>query len=193
VDLVICWQDTWPDCPTEVLALEPLTRPGALPSHQRPSPGPRAAAVRRAPERPGLGDYLAPRTPRTRQLFQRLDQAIRALSPDILVRVTLGHRHVGGVGYASPKRVFVYANFQNRHGLYLEVFTRGQTWQGVRPLLAARWGALSVHTTEDLARASAIAKSSYGAIRWAIAHGEPTGMRGGRRRGRPRRGSSRRR
>jgi hypothetical protein len=177
VDLVIFWRDDWPDCPVGVLPLEPLTRPGALGPRRRPSPAPRPAAVPRAHELPGLGDALAARTPLTRQLFHRLDQAIRTLSPDILVKVTRGHRHQGGLSYASPERVFIYVKFQIRHGLSLDVFTRDQAWPGVTPLAAQRWGALRVRTEDELVRAMEVAKRSYGAIKAAIARGERTGMR----------------
>jgi hypothetical protein len=142
----------------------------------------RLAAVPRAPELPGLGDYLAPRTPLTRQLFHRLDQAIRALSPDILAKVTRGQRHQGGVSYASPELVFIYVKFQIRHGLSLDVFTRDQAWPGVAPRAAHRWGALRVRTKDELVRAMEVAKRSYGAIKAAIAQGEPTGMHGVRQR-----------
>jgi hypothetical protein len=129
--------------------------------------------------------------PPTRQLFQRLDQAIRALSPEIWVKVTRGQRHQGGVAYYAPERVFVFVKFQIRQGLRLEVFTRDQVWPGVMPMSAPRWGALRLRREAELDLAIDVAKRSYDAMRVAIARGEPTGMHGVRRRAQNRPGRSR--
>jgi hypothetical protein len=197
IDLVICYVDDWGDCPVEVLPLKPrttteaLSRPEASSVLQTSLPEPERDMLSAIAEPVDLDTYLARRSAATRYLFQRLHQAIRALSPEIRMTVTRGQREQGGMSYACPEHVFLFVTFQKQHGLGVAAFTRGQTWPGVKPLSAPRWGSLRVRREDELARAIEIAKQSYGAIRAAIARGEPTGMRGDRG-GSPRRGGGRR-
>jgi hypothetical protein len=180
VDLVICYVDDGADCPVEVLPLKPRTQAepsGSLRTSQATLQAEVASAIA---EPPDLDSYLIERSAATRHLFQRLDQGVRALSPEICRTVTRGQRDQGGVTYASPERVFAFVNLQKRHGLGVQVFTRGQVWPGVRRLSDGRWGSLRVRTEGELGRAIEIAKQSYDVIKAAIAQGELTGMHGTR-------------
>jgi hypothetical protein len=197
IDLVICYIDDGVDCPVEVLPLKPRTttevsaRPEASRVLPTSLPEPEAEVLSAIAEPVDLDTYLARRSAATRYLFQRLHQAIRALSPEIRMTVIRGQRDQGGMSYASPERVFLFVTFQKQHGLGVMAFTRRQTWPQVKPLSAPLWGSLRVRTEGELARAIEVAKQSYGAIKAAIARGEPTGMRGDRG-GSPRRGGGRR-
>jgi hypothetical protein len=191
IDLVICYVDDWGDCPVDVRPLKPHTKTEVSGALQTSLSEPEGEVLSAITEPTDLDTHLARRSAATRHLFRRFNQAIRALSPEIRMTVTHGQRDQGGVSYASPERVFLFVNFQKQHGLSVAAFTRGQTWPSVRPLSAHLWGSLRIRTEGELARAIEVARQSYGAIKAAIAHREPTGMRGARG-GSPRRGGGRR-
>jgi len=125
IDLVICYVNDGVDFLVEVLPLKPRTRTEASGALQTSLTEPEVDVASAIAEPTALDTYLARRSAATRYPFQRLHQAIRALSPEIRMTVTRGQRAQGGMSYASPERVFLFVMFQEHHGLGVEAFTRG--------------------------------------------------------------------
>jgi hypothetical protein len=123
---------------TEVRAVSPSIRmpanATAAPSHDGTNG---VSAHTDAPLR--LEEYLARQSDCTRRLFRALDHGIRTLASDITAKVMCGRRSVGGMSYYTPERQFFCADFlRTGDGLTLSIFTGGQRWEGLNPLVGCR-------------------------------------------------------
>jgi len=82
------------------------------------------------------------------------------------------------ITYYSPERVFIYLHLQ-KQGLKLELFTSGESIEGVKNLEykrgGAKWGVLYITDTAQLEKTIPAIKRSYGLIKDAIRNNEPTG------------------
>jgi hypothetical protein len=148
-NLVVCWEHDWPDCPLEVIELRTIWLDAA-------------GVPPRADERQRLGGYLMRQPEHMQRVFRRLDQGIRELASDIMIKVTKGRKAAGGVSYYTPGRRFCVIDFlRTGRALTFSVFTRGQRWEGVKRSLSAPWGFFTVCTEADLPQALALAKGAY--------------------------------
>jgi hypothetical protein len=180
-NLILCWEDDWPDCPLEVIELRTTIHELTLAQALAPIPGqlPHTSADRttvpRVTDLQDLKSTLARQPSHTQYLFRTLDQRIRTLSPTIAAKATRGRYHAGGVSYYATERVFLGINFlKTGHGLALTMFTRGQPIEGVKASSSSLWGYFAVRTEVHLPRAVAIVKSAYEAMQLALQHLEAT-------------------
>jgi hypothetical protein len=166
-DVIICWENTWPDCPIEVIELKDIIK--SLPNKPVERPDARKGAGEDS-----LDNQLAAYPQKIRSLFEVLDKGIKSISDEIWYKVKAS----GGVTYYSPIRVFIDLYLQ-KQGLRLNLFTRGQKLDNVQSLenLAggAKWGAIYLKDENDLEKVLIAAKTSFKLMNEAIKHNEPTG------------------
>ncbi|MFC2164010.1 hypothetical protein ACFLT2_03310 [Acidobacteriota bacterium] len=166
-DLIVCWEHDWPECPLEVIELKetiktlpdkPIKRPDILTEEGRPT----------------LEDHLSKYPDKIRKLFNQFDEKVKAISEEIWHKVTTEP----GVTYYSPKRVFIYLNFQ-KQAIRLFIFTRGEKLKGVESFEhqkgGDKWGRIYIRDNRDLNDVLLIVKRSYELIIEAIKNNEPTG------------------
>jgi hypothetical protein len=148
-NLILCWDDDWPDRPIEVIELRTIIHELTLAQALAPIPGQLPylsadrTAVPRVTDLQDLKHILARQPSHTQSLFRTLDQRIRTLSDVIKAKATRGRYDAGGVSYYAPERVFLCIDFHKTgHGLTLTMFTRGQPLEGSRSV-RRRSGGLS--------------------------------------------------
>lgn len=166
-DLIVCWEHDWPDCPLEVIELREVIK--SLPN--KPIERPDEATEK---GRPPVEDHLKHFPEKVGRLFHKFDENVKEISDEIWRKVTAGP----GVTYYSPKRVFIYLDFQ-KGGLKLTVFTRGEKLEGVESFgyekAGAKWGRIHLRDEKDLKNVLSVVKRSYQLVRQAIKDNEPTG------------------
>jgi len=161
-DLIVCWENNWPDCPLEVIELRDEIR--GLPNEP--------------PERPGAKpkEHVLPEVmsrqkvhAKTRALFQKLDSQIRSLDDRVFPRV-----RKYGLSYFSPERAFV-AIWLRSNALFIEFFTGGQAEPDVGVFAASPlWGHVKVTDEKSRDRAFELIQSALGRIRQAVNDNRPT-------------------
>jgi hypothetical protein len=167
-DLIVCWEHDWKDCPLEVIALRETIK--TLPNHHVTRPESEIEVT----NQPALEEMLAKLSPAVRDVFTTVDETIRGLSAEVWRK----YSSRGLVTYYSPKRVFVYLSFQKK-GVRLNLFTRGEPLEGVKPYDyergGAKWGGITITSLKNRSVLETILKTSFERINAAVAGNETTG------------------
>ncbi|MGZ4865160.1 MAG: hypothetical protein ACXV39_11105 [Halobacteriota archaeon] len=168
-DLIVCWEHNWPECPIEVIELREVIKSKSITNKpiQRPDRLPETDAY-------SLDEHLAQFPKKVQNLFQEFDAQVRQISDNIWHKAT----KTPVITYYSPERVFIYLNLQ-KQGLRLDMFTRGESIDGVQSFGykrgGAKWGVLRINDASQLAEALEASRRSYHLIKEAIKNNEPTG------------------
>jgi predicted transport protein len=164
-DLIVCWEHNWQDCPIEVIELREVIKSLPNPPTHRPD------RLSEADEY-SLEEHVVQFPEKVQKLFQELDRQVLEISENVWHKVTKV------VTYYSPERVFIYLHLQ-KQGLKLEVFTRGETIEGVKSFGykrgGAKWGVLYLTDITQTKNALQAIKRSYALIKEAVKNNEPTG------------------
>ena len=101
-DIVVCWENDWPECPLEVIELkeviktlknEPIQPPDII-----------------GPDKITVEEHLKKFPDKIGPLFWKLDAKVKEISDDVWRKVT----GTPGATYYSPERVFVHVFFQQK-------------------------------------------------------------------------------
>jgi hypothetical protein len=165
-DIIVCWEHDWPSCPIEVIELKEVIKTLPNPPIRRPDqPDPRLS----------IDHYLdLKRTiPHMRELYKKLLDEVRSISPDIWIKVG---EHV--VTFYSPERVFAYTRTRKTTAP-LQFFTGGEDIPSLARFARSRggekWRKMILRNDSDLQKAIEASKESYKRIKAAIKNNEPTG------------------
>jgi predicted transport protein len=144
LDLIVCWEHDWADCPLEVVELRdriremenwPIHRPDEATDGWETIDLDEWFAGHRVPER-------------TRVLFQALADHVRSIDEMCFYRVG---RDV--ISFHSPQRTFVRV-YPREKSLRIVLFTRGESLGDTQPLErrgpGSKWGVLSVRDQDGL-------------------------------------------
>lgn len=162
-DMIICWENNWPDCPLEVIELREAIKGMEPREVSRPD--------RATTEEGDAQALLRLMSPDIRPLYGRLHQDIVQIADGV-------YRKVGKTvfSYYSPQRVFCYC-YPRQKKLRLEVFTRGETWPGTADFSkgwVGPWRVVYLEGKADVDPALEAMRRSHAARAAAIAHNEPT-------------------
>lgn len=156
-DIIVCWEDDWPECPIEVIELRKIIKDLPNPPIQRPD-APKGKYT--------LESHLKKVSSKVKSLFDRFDKDVRGISDEIWRKITST-----GVTYYSPERVFVYLDFRQQ-GLCLTLFTGGHEINGVEKVMWTTgwegWGRVYIREDKDLDVVLSASKQSYEFIKEAI-------------------------
>jgi len=168
-DMIVCWRDNWPKCPIEVIALKDRIGEMENPPVERPDKGTTEKAKETLDDlirRRGLSE---PPASLLRKLIERADEL------DERVFHKVGQ---GSVSIYSPERVFCYVFFRKK-GLRLEVFTRGESLEGTKPVkseqVGLKWALVSLFDEPAIDKAMPVLAESLQRIRQAVKENETTG------------------
>ena len=163
-DIIVCWEHDWNQCPLEVIELGEIIK--SLPN--KPIPRPETG-----PDESTVEEYLKTSPEKTRKLFWKIDECVKALSDEIWRKAV----RPPGVNYYSPERVFIYLAFQ-KQGLKLDVFTRGEEIDGVTNYGygkgVAKWGKILLRDENELEKSIIVIQKSYNIVKEAIKNNERT-------------------
>lgn len=166
-DLIVCWENDWPDCPLEVLELKEIIRD--LPNRPIRRPG----AVSEKGEY-SFGKHYLKYGDKTKALFEKFDPQVRAINDEIFHKVTFT-----GVNYYSPERIFCYCDLLV-NVLQITFFTRGKDLKGIDRFGwekgGQKWGGFNIQKEDDIAVVVEILKESYKRIKAALKANENTGL-----------------
>ena len=168
-DLVVCWENDWPDCPIEVLELRDRVREMENHPIRRPdedTEGQAGSDLEAWFDRHTMQD-------RPRALFQALAETVRAVDDRCFYRVG---RSV--VVFFSPQRTFLHV-YPRRNALRLALFTDGRPLGDLQELgrrgTDRKWGGLTVGDQDALDEALPWIEESYKRINGATERNEQTG------------------
>jgi len=168
-DLIICWENDWPDCPVELLELRDRIREMENHPIRRPDVGANGQVGSDLDawfDRHGMQD-------RPRALFQALAETVKAVDDSCFYRVGQSV-----ITFFSPERTFIHV-YPRRNALRLALFTDGQALGDVQQLgqrsTARKWGGFTVADQDALDEALPWIEESYRRINGATERNEQTG------------------
>ncbi len=162
-DLLVCWENDWPECPVEVIDLRDRIR--SLPA--TPAAPPDAGfseSLERLFDRMKVNDNI-------RDLFRSFDRQIKDIDEEIWAKVAKT-----SVIYFSPGRAFLYA-FPKPKIVNFQLFTGSELIEGVREFKdqpSASWGYINLDFSNIQITLDAI-KTSFRLMKEAIKKNEPSG------------------
>jgi len=167
VDMVVCWEHDWDDCPKTIEVLELKNEIAKLENISVETPD----KISRGSEYE-IGEYLKRGTKESVKLFKDLNKQLLKMDENIYSKT-----HKYRIYYYSPKRVFATLKVM-KHGLNIQLFTNAKRMKGVEPFAGEygqKWGRLYVLTNKEIPIALAALKKSHKYINYCVENNIPTG------------------
>ena len=167
VDIIVCWEHDWPDCPRsiEVIELKEVLQGLENPPIEAPDKSTPVSEFT-------LKDHYRRGTKKTIDLFNKLDEKIAKIDSKIY-RVP----HKYSIYYYSPKRVFATVKIL-KETARIHLFTDGKRLKNVESFpgeYGYKWGRMYVRASKDIVFASNILKKSHELINRCIKENRRTG------------------
>jgi hypothetical protein len=168
-DIVVCWEDDWPECPIEVIELQTAIRDLKNVPIERPVQSPPGRELERKISSILAAVQAGPEVERWyRAIFDGLQTTDEAIWANVGAKL---------IGWYCPERSFAQVALKKR-SIRIDCFSRGVALNGTKVLSARfcpRWSKFTVHAEDDVPAATEILRESYRRIKEAIKAGEATG------------------
>ena len=167
VDMIVCWENDWHDCPKSIEILELQNEITKLENISVETPD----KISRTSEYE-INEYLKRGTRESVDLFKTLDKQILKIDDNIYNKA-----HKYRIYYYSPKRVFALIKVM-KNGLNIYLFTNAKKIKGVEAFggeYGQKWGKLYVLKKKDIPTAISALKKSFQYINYCVNNNIPTG------------------
>ncbi len=167
VDMIVCWEHDWEDCPKTIEVLELKNEITKLENINVEAPD----KISRSSEYE-IEEYLKRGNKESISLFKELDKEIMKIDDSIYSKA-----HKYRIYYYSPKRVFSNLKVM-KNGLNIHLFTNAKRIRGVESFggeYGKKWGRIYVMTKKDIPTAIAALKKSHNFINYCVENNIPTG------------------
>jgi len=167
VDMIVCWEHDWQDCPKSIEVLELRNEITKLENISVEAP----EKISKSSEYE-IEEYLKRGSKESIHLFRELDKKILKIGDSIYNKT-----HKYRIFYYSPKRVFANIKVM-KNGLNIHLFTNAKRIKGVESFGAEygkKWGRLYVRHKKDLTTAISALRKAHGLITYCVENNIPTG------------------
>lgn len=167
VDMIVCWEHDWADCPKSIEILELKNEINKLENITVETPDKIAKSSKYE-----IDEYLKRGTKESIKLFNDINREIHKIDDRIYNKA-----HKYRVYYYSPKRVFVTIKVM-KNGLNVHLFTNAKKIKGVESFdreYGQKWGRLYIMDKKDIPVAIAALKKSHKYINYCVENNVPTG------------------
>jgi len=167
VDMIVCWEHDWKDCPKSIEILELKEEINKLENISVETP----ERISRSSEYE-IEEHLKKVSRESKELFNEINKKILKINDKIYNKV-----HKYRVFYYSPKRVFVTVKIM-KNGLNIHLFTNAKRIKGVETFgkeYGQKWGRIYVMDKKDIPIAIKAIKKSHKEITYCIENNITTG------------------
>lgn len=167
VDIIVCWEHDWQDCPKSIEILELKEEINKLENISVETP----ERISRGSEHE-IEEHLKRASNVSKELFNEVNKRILKTDDRIYSKA-----HKYRVYYYSPKRVFITVRIM-KAGLNIHLFTNAKRIKGVETFgkeYGQKWGRIYVMNKKDLPMVINAVKKSFKFINYCIENNIPTG------------------
>jgi len=167
VDMIVCWEHDWQDCPKSIEVLELKNEITRLENINVEAPD----KISKSSEYE-IEDFLEKVSEQSKYLFKEIDKKILKISDSVYNKA-----HKYRIYYYSPKRVFAMVKVL-KNGLNILLFTNAKKIKGVESLgseYGKKWGRIYVMDKKNIPIASSALKKSLSLINYCVENNIPTG------------------
>lgn len=167
VDMIVCWEHDWQECPKSIEILELENEIGKLENISVEAPD----KISKSSEH-DINEHLNRGSKETVEIYRTFNKGVLKIDDNIYNKA-----HKYRIYYYSPKRVFAAVKVM-RNGLNIHLFTNAKKIKGVESFgkdYGQKWGRIYVLHKKDIPLAIAALKKSHQLINYCVENNIPTG------------------